>query len=189
MKNGTHFVISVMSRDRAGIVHQVASAINELGGHIADLRQSVLRGYATMILLASFPANVSGSAIRERLSATDAEGAPSLDVAVREAPDATSGEEADTLSDAYVLTASGDDRMGFVATLSSFCVRHGINILDLATSVRDGTYTMILLVDLRQCRDIAEIRRQLSDVGDQTGLSIVLQHYDIFRATSEVGIL
>ena len=53
------FFLSISSRDRIGIVYQVSSAISELGGDIADLRQSVLRSHFTMILLASFPATVT----------------------------------------------------------------------------------------------------------------------------------
>ena len=53
------FFLSISSRDRIGIVYQVSSAISELGGDIADLRQSVLRGHFTMILLASFPDTVT----------------------------------------------------------------------------------------------------------------------------------
>ena len=38
-----HYVISVVSRDRIGIVADVSGALAALGGDIADLRQSVLR--------------------------------------------------------------------------------------------------------------------------------------------------
>ncbi len=40
-----------MSRDGIGIVYAVSHAISRMVGDIADLRQSVLRGYFTMILL------------------------------------------------------------------------------------------------------------------------------------------
>ena len=57
------YVISVISRDRIGIVADVSSALAALRGDIADLRQSVLRDYFTMILLVTFPAEVSADAI------------------------------------------------------------------------------------------------------------------------------
>jgi predicted amino acid-binding ACT domain protein len=89
----------------------------------------------------------------------------------------------------YVLTASGRDRIGFVASVSSFCARQNINILDLSTAVSDGSYTMILLVDLSRCPDLAEMRRQLKAFAQESGLRLVLQHYDIFKATNEVSVL
>jgi len=182
------FVVSVMFRDRIGIVYRVSSAINELGGHLADLRQSVLRGYFTMILLASFPQEVTGEAIRRKLSAIRMEGLPPLEVAVKEAADATPAEGASALEDAYVLTASGEDRIGFVATVSSFCARNDINILDLSTAAHEGIYTMILLVDLSRCENVGDIRCKLKRFRDETGLNTMLQHYDIFRATNEVSV-
>ena len=182
------FMISVMSRDRIGIVYQVSSAVNALGGNIADLRQSVLRGYFAMILLAFFPSEVTRDLIRSRLSALRVGDGPALEVGVQEAPDATVADGAGALQEAYVLTASAEDRLGLVATISAFCAENDINILDLSTAIQEGTYTMILLVDLSRCPDVGDIRRKLRRFGDETGLAVVLQHYDIFRVTNEVSL-
>ena len=184
------FFVSISSRDRIGIVHQVSSAISELGGDIADLRQSVLRGHFTMILLASFPASVDQRAIEQRLAALNVAGVPPLLFNILPADDVPDGDAVNALENAYVLTASGRDRIGFVATVSAFCARNGINILDLSTAVDDGTYTMILLVDLTQCPvDVGELRHKLDEFQQQTGLQVVLQHYAILEATNEVSIL
>ena len=186
----SQFVLSIMSRDRIGIVYEVSTAISELEGDIADLRQSVLRGYFTMILLASFPATVTEDAIQERLAALDLDGVPSLEIAVKRADEVAPDNGTCALENAYVLTASGSDRIGFVATVSAFCARHGINILDLSTAVRNGSYTMILLVDLEGCpEDIGTVRQALGRFGREHDLQVVLQHYDVFRATNEVSIL
>jgi predicted amino acid-binding ACT domain protein len=75
------------------------------------------------------------------------------------------------------------------AAVSGFCARHNVNILDLSTAVSDGAYTMILLVDLSERSDVADIRRQLQIFGQESGLSLVLQHYAIFKATNEVGLI
>ncbi len=47
-------VISVMSKDRPGIIAGVTGAIYKLGGDVADLNQSVLCNYLSMILSVSF---------------------------------------------------------------------------------------------------------------------------------------
>jgi glycine cleavage system transcriptional repressor len=184
---GQQFVISVTSRDRIGIVRDVSSAISGLRGDIADLRQSVLCGYFTMILIASFPAEVTAETIRARLAAVNTPGRPALEITVNPVEGAAV-DEAGALENAYVLTASGPDRIGFVATVSSFCASHQINILDLSTAVADGSYIMMLLVDLSRC-DTGDIRRRLKQFGRETGFKVVLQHYDIFKATHEVSTL
>jgi glycine cleavage system transcriptional repressor len=189
--NTRQFVITILSRDRVGIIADVAGAISVLEGDIADLRESVLRGYLTMIFLARFPASQTAESIQQSLQAINTRqvDGPPLDIIVRPADDAFPAEQSSTPIGAYILTATGSDRIGFVASVSEFCARHNINILDLSTAVSEGAYTMILLVDLSEREDVAEIRRQLHTFGQETGLRLVLQHYAIFKATNEVSLI
>lgn len=181
------FVISIMSRDRIGIVHEVSRAISELQGNIADIRQSVLCGYFTMILLAAFPAGVTQRDVERKLAEVDARSETAIDAAVKRVePERINC--ASRPDNAYVLTATGADQVGFVATVSSFCVAHEINILDLSTTVQDGDYVMILLVDLNHCASIVDVRRDLLLFSQEKGLKIVLQHYDIFKAVNEINL-
>jgi predicted amino acid-binding ACT domain protein len=189
-ESSKQFFLSISSRDRIGIVYQVSSAISELDGDIADLRQSVLRGYFTMILLASFPPAVSLREIEARLDALNVAGLPPLLFSVLPADEMPDPGTDGVPKDAYVLTASGQDRIGFVAAVSAFCARNGINILDLSTAVADGAYTMILLVDLAKCPDdVGTLRLKLDRFQDEMELQVVLQHYAILAATNEVSIL
>ena len=180
------YVVSVMSRDRTGIVAEVSGAISALQGNIADIRQSVLRGHFTMILLARFPVEVLPEDIQARIAAASAQGPVPLHVAVLAADDAPAVEPVTPTQDTYLLTARGPDRIGFVASVSSFCARNGLNILDLSTAVVGSDYVMMLLVDVSRCKDLDALRRRLQVFGTEAGLSAVLQHEAIFRATNEV---
>jgi len=95
----TQYVISVMSRDQVGIVAEVAQAISDLKGDIADIRQSVLRGYFTMILLATFPSDVSTEMISSALQT------PSRYINVQPLNDLTPPTVSLVPDNAYVLTA------------------------------------------------------------------------------------
>ncbi|MDQ1301643.1 MAG: glycine cleavage system transcriptional repressor [Chloroflexota bacterium] len=194
MKNTSHseqssthhpFVISVFSRDRVGIIAEVSGAVAALGGDIADLRQSVLRDYFTMILLAGFPAGVSAADIERRIVGASAAGQTPLNVTVV-ASDAAAAAPAAVTPPTYLLTARGPDRVGFVASVSAFCAANGLNILDLATTVAEGRYVMMLLVDVSRCADLDALRGRLKAFGAANGLEAVLQHEAIFRATNEV---
>lgn len=183
------FVISIMSRDRIGIVYEIARAISELQGNIADTRQSVMCNYFTMILLASFPGQTTQRDIERKLAEVDARSETAIDVAVKpvEASDLTI--HSPIPDNAYVLTAAGADKVGFVATVASFCVDHHINILDLSTTASDGEYVMALLVDLTASNmPISGVRRDLQKFSQEKGLQIVLQHYDIFKAVNEINL-
>lgn len=182
------YVLSIMSRDRVGIIYEISKAISELEGNIADIRQSVLSGFFTMILLAYFPKEVTQRAIERKLSEVDARSETALSYTVKPAKGPASASATPIPADAYVLTASGADRVGFVATLTSFCASHHINILDLSTTASAGEYVMMLLVDLSRAAPLNEVRVELNQFAQKSGLKVVLQHYDIFRAVNEINL-
>jgi predicted amino acid-binding ACT domain protein len=48
---------------------------------------------------------------------------------------------------------------------------------------------MILLVDLSRCPNFDLLHAQMDQFGREAGLNLVLQHYDIFKATNEISRL
>lgn len=180
------YIISITSRDRVGIIHDVAGAISYMNGDLADMRQQVLRGYFSMILYVSFPEDITPEEIKQRLAAV---GTPdgAVEVSIKRVKQSLS-DSAATEDNCYVLTADGADRIGFVATVTKFCKDNDINILDLTTTVSTDRYTMILFVDLSNCSSMDEIRNRLDQFADETELNMVLQHNDIFKATNEIKI-
>ena len=182
-----HFVLSIMSKDHVGIIYQVARALSSLDGNIADVRQSVLSGYFTMILVAAFPADVTQRAVERKLAEADANSETAIEVMVREADEDALAAFAPDPKNAYVLTATGTDQVGIVARVSQFCVQHNINILDLSTTVSDGDYVMIMVIDLDHSIPLSSVRQDLKTFSQESGLRVVLQHYDIFRAVNEIN--
>ncbi len=180
------FIISVMARDRVGIIHDITRVIRDMQGDLADTRQQVLQGYFSMILFASFPADVPAERIRTGLAAAGRGDNPPFEVVVRPVPEPAPDTDDATVADTYVLTARGQDRIGFLATVAGFCARNNINILDLSTMVSDGSYVMILLVDPGPEGRMAEIRTAIDKFNRDNDLNLVLQHHDIFRATNEI---
>ncbi|HEB49434.1 MAG TPA: hypothetical protein ENI89_02390 [Desulfobulbus sp.] len=186
MTGRQQFLISVLARDRVGIIHDITRVIRDMEGDLADTRQQVLQGYFSMILFASFPAAVTAGTIRRQLVEAGREDAP-FEVSVR--PVRKEDPEPAPAADTYVLTARGQDRIGFLATVAGFCARNRINILDLSTMVSDGSYVMILLVDPGPAGRMETIRAAIKEFNRENDLSLVLQHHDIFRATNEIRML
>jgi glycine cleavage system transcriptional repressor len=179
VNNNQTMVISVMDRDRSGIVAEVTEGISALGGNLADLRESVLCGYFTMILIAGFPSEVSVEQVEQALAKDS-----SLKISVALADGSLA--ELEGKEHAYVLSASGEDRIGLVAQVSRFCSDHGVCILDLASHVDASQYTMMLLLDISNVSSLNAFKTDLASFGDSSGLNLVLQHNDIFRATNEI---
>jgi predicted amino acid-binding ACT domain protein len=177
-----------MCRDRVGLVYEISKAISELKGNIADVRQSVLCGYFTMILLASFPQEVSKRAIERKFAEVDSKSETVIEAVVEKIEGTVPASSSPTPENAYVLTASGNDRIGLVATVASFCAGNNINILDLSTTVSDGAYIMILLIVLDDRTSIEQVRTELQQYAEANALKVVLQHHDIFKAVNEINL-
>jgi len=178
------YIISVMSRDKVGIVAEVTTIISELGGNLEDLSQTVMRGYFSMILLAAMPDGITEEQMRKALKASavlaDAE------IGVCGYTGSKVVERIDENANLYVLTSAGPDKPGQVAAVSRYLRERGINIVDLATRLNHGEYTMVLLVDIPKDTDIAKLRNSLQLSVDSLGLKVELRHRDLFRKTNEI---
>ncbi len=172
-------VISVMDRDRPGIVAEITEGISTLGGNLAELSQTVLCGYFTMILVADFPKGMTAEKIEQTLSKND-----TAHVLVVEGRGLVP--EAEPSEHVYIFSAIGQNRVGLVAQVSRFCCEHGVNILDLASHAEAGQYTMMLQIDLGNFENVERFEKELAEFGRKSGLNMVLQHNDIFRATNEI---
>lgn len=181
---GKQMIISILSQDRPGIIADITGAIYELEGDLADLNQSILCGHLTMILIASFSNNVTPETIVARVS--QIKSPTRLDVIVKEMAVPVDIIEPETLEKNYIVTAQGENKSGLVYGISSFCYRHNINILDLATTKTKSRYTMILQLDLSKVESIIEVRKSLQKYGEESGLHVVMQHHDLFKVTNEI---
>jgi glycine cleavage system transcriptional repressor len=188
--NGTDvvFVISIMSKDQIGIIASVSEKIRQIGGNIADIRQSVLCGYFTMILLVAFPQGTEITTVESKFSEMDQPQEPRLLVSVKFVPELISLIPSTFPENTYVLTVTGRDQIGFVAAVTKFCTEKRINILDLSTTRKNDQYVMILFIDMSRSEEIASIRDALDSFSRETGFEVVIQHYNIFRAINEINL-
>jgi glycine cleavage system transcriptional repressor len=179
-QEGQKLVISIMAKDRPGIVAEATGAISALSGNLADLRESVLCGYFTMILIAQFPASLSQEKVQNSLQeATQSE------VSVLPFQEEILGQNLPE-EQIYILSSAGRDRAGLVAQVTGFCAERGVNILDLASHVEADRYTMMLQLNLSALSSIDLFKQDLEQLAQETGLELALQHHDIFRTTNEI---
>jgi len=180
-------VMSVMSKDRPGIVADITGVIYQLKGDLADLNQSVLCDYFSMILIASFDDAVTPEDVVAGFSHLPS--ATKLEVVVKEMEAPLEPGLEGRSQEVYVLTVQGQNKSGLVHRIGLFCCQHGINILDLATTLSRGLYTMILQLDLSHVESVDAIRTDLARCAEESDLHMVLQHEDLFKATTEISLL
>ncbi|MEA3468450.1 MAG: ACT domain-containing protein [Thermodesulfobacteriota bacterium] len=179
-------VISVMSKDRPGIIADITTVIFGLGGDLADLNQSVLGGYFTMILIAEFDNTVTPEDLLAGFSHIDSE--TKIEATIKEMSKSLETEKEKLPLETYIVTAQGENRKGLVKTMGEFFYSRNINVLDLVTTKEKQKYTMIFQVDLSPISSMNTFRQDLQNLADTENMDLVLQHNDIFMATNEIGI-
>lgn len=179
-------IISVMSKDRPGVIADITGAIYKLEGDLADLNQSVLCGYLNMILIATFDAEVTPEDVRAEISHIKTP--VKFEVSIKVMDEPINVCYFPLPSETYIMTAQGKNKSGLVYSVSQFCYSLNINIRDLATTLREDQYTMILQLDLSQVESVAAVQEALAEFSKESGLKVMMQHNDIFQATHEVTL-
>lgn len=82
-----------------------------------------------------------------------------------------------------IVTVTGKDHKGIVASVSTKLAEVEVNILDISQTLMESFFTMIVLVDLSTSPySIIEIQDKLRDVEKKEQLVIRIQSEDIFNA-------
>lgn len=86
-----------------------------------------------------------------------------------------------------IVSVIGKDNLGIIAKVSGFLYSININVLDVSQSVLQDYFNMIMLVDISKCKEkIAVISEKLDGLGKEIGMSIKIQHEDIFNAMHKI---
>ena len=82
-----------------------------------------------------------------------------------------------------VITVIGNDRVGIIAGVSNILADSNVNILDISQTIMQDVFTMIMLTDISQMSiDFPVLSDKLKIKGQELGLSIRIQHEDIFNS-------
>ncbi len=127
------WVMTIIGRDRPGLVDQLAGVVAQHGGNWLESRMSRLGGQFAGILRIQVPP-AGESALAAALTGLEEQG---LKIIVY--PDPTGGEPpAPTLA---TLKLVGHDRPGIVRQISSALARQGVNVEELVTGCESAPMT------------------------------------------------
>jgi glycine cleavage system transcriptional repressor len=160
--------VTVIGRDRPGIVADVAEVLSGLGANLTDSTMTRLRGHFTMTLVCSTSTGA------EQVEAELAE----LDDLVITVRDVGADEETAAEGVPYVLSLHGADRLGIVAAVTRAVAVAGGNITDLSTRLIGPLYLMIAEVDLPPSH-VESLNARLAAIGDDLGVEISLRPAEV----------
>ena len=82
-----------------------------------------------------------------------------------------------------IVTVVGQDKVGIIAAVCALLAEHNVNILDISQTILQGSFTMVMAVDVGgSSASIGELRTMLEDLGGKMGISIRIQREEIFNA-------
>ena len=86
-----------------------------------------------------------------------------------------------------IVTVIGQDRPGIIAKVSTALAKSKVNIEDISQTLMQDNFTMLMLCDLENATlSLKELKESLVKVGQEIGVSIHVQHEDIFNAMHKI---
>lgn len=86
-----------------------------------------------------------------------------------------------------IVTVIGKDKSGIIAEVSTTLAKNSVNIEDISQTIVQGNFTMIMLCDLSNSQlTVNALAATLKDKGEQIGVSIHVQHEDIFNVMHKI---
>ena len=86
-----------------------------------------------------------------------------------------------------ILTVIGKDKPGIIAKVSALLASEKVNIEDISQTIMQSTFTMIMLINIsNSSKSMQQLANDLKALGEEIGVSIHLQHEDVFNAMHRV---
>ena len=82
-----------------------------------------------------------------------------------------------------ILTVIGKDKVGIIAGISNKLSKLKINILDVNQTILDGYFTMMMMLDLKECtEEFVNVQSISSKEASILGVEVKIQREEIFKS-------
>lgn len=86
-----------------------------------------------------------------------------------------------------IVSVFAKDAKGITAYVATLLAENEINILDISQTLMQGYFTMIMFVDLADCKlPFDQLSTLLKEMGEKCSLNINIQRQDIFEAMHRI---
>ncbi len=180
-------IISVVGRDRPGIIASVARFLFDRGCNVENVSQTILQAQFSGIFIASIPADATADELE--VSLADAIAHMGLFGHVR---DLSSVTEDPVFTDAepFIISTKGPDQKGLVARVTEVIAAHGVNVTNLQAVFKGGDdpdrNIMIYEVDIPLTVDRGALQTDLRAKAAELSLDISIQHRNVFEAINRI---
>ncbi len=167
-----HFALTIIGRDRAGIVSEVTGILYQLGCNIADSSCSILGGQFSMILIISHPEMQNQTTLSEAFAVLEQSG---LSVFLRTLK--PGGEERpDLQGEICMISVYGADKPGIVYRVARELGDRQINITDLNTKLigekEAPVYVMMIEAILTAGMTVEDVEQWMTALKNEMNVDI-----------------
>jgi glycine cleavage system transcriptional repressor len=161
------YAVTVVGRDRPGIISETTGLLAALGVNIEDSSMTRLRGVFAFTLVCS--GQVSRDDLERSLDTVRA------DASLAATVHAVAEEDAADDNPLWVLSVHGADHPGIVSAVTAVLADAGGNIVDLSTRLSGDLYVLIAEVSLPPTADVEALDARLRQVATEVGVGVTLR--------------
>ncbi len=85
-----------------------------------------------------------------------------------------------------IVTVIGKDKVGIIAKVSGTLSALDVNVEDISQTIMQDYFVMMMMVDMSASVKFDVIKEKLDELGKEVGVSIHVQHEDIFNAMHRI---
>jgi glycine cleavage system transcriptional repressor len=167
-----YYAVTVVGRDRPGIIAETTGRLAGLGLNLEDSTMTLLRGHFAMMLLCA--GETEERDIEAALASLTID--RSLTVTVAEIP-AEPGPA--STGSPWVLTVHGGDRTGIVSAVIAQVAAVDGNITDLSTRLAGDLYLLVAEIDLPDGCDVPALEASVDRIAADLGVRATLRPADV----------
>jgi glycine cleavage system transcriptional repressor len=177
------YAITVIGKDKPGIVAAVAKVLYEKGFSIEDSSSTLLKDQFSMILIVSIDTNLSIIELKKSFYKvrTDLE----MSVSIRRIePEELKELENKKEENLFMISVYGSDKPGIVYGVSELFAENNINIIDLRTRVTKADkplYVMIMEVEVPYAIEEDKLNKMLDAACSKLGVDYSLRKVETYE--------
>ena len=186
--------LSAIGLDSPGLVSKITKKVFEVGGNIIDVEENCRRGLFSIFLTIAFPSTSDSiDSITDSLKKIEDE--TGLKVILGEYYEG--GDNGPSEKENHSVTILGMDRPGLIASISSFFLKHNINIENCRMIAKGEFFSMEMLIDsmgmatgqdLDRNEAIDHWKSELKDLCAGLDQSVIIQSENIFNKIKKLVV-
>jgi glycine cleavage system transcriptional repressor len=180
-------MITVLGKDRPGIIALVSNILYEQGCNLENVNQMILQKQFAGFFIVQSPETLDVTTLNKELLERTNKSGLTIHVDRIEDKDPVYKTESGEI---FLITTIGPDQKGLVARFSNILARHQANIENLKAVFKGGanpdanimSYQVFIPKDMDTKKLFAELRQKATELG----LDIRIQHKNIFEAINKI---